>query len=40
MFLSTVLLREQTDVFQWLGGACVIAGMLLIGVKKEKETVL
>ena len=38
MLLSTILLRESTDVFQWLGGACVIAGMLLIGARREKET--
>lgn len=36
MILSTILLREATDMFQWLGGACVIAGMLLIGAKKQK----
>lgn len=35
MLLSTVLLREQADVFQWLGGACVIAGMALIGMHTE-----
>ena len=35
MLLSTLLLRESTDVFQWLGGACVIAGMILIGAKKN-----
>ena len=38
MVLSTLLLREQTDVFQWLGGACVIAGMMLIGLKKTDKT--
>ena len=37
MLLSTLLLRETTDVFQWLGGACVIAGMLLIGAQKKKK---
>lgn len=37
MVLSTLLLREQTDLFQWLGGACVIAGMLLIGSIKQKN---
>jgi len=37
MLLSTLLLHETTDVFQWLGGACVIAGMLLIGAKKQQE---
>lgn len=37
MLLSTVLLREQADVFQWLGGVCVIAGMVLIGIHKKKR---
>jgi drug/metabolite transporter (DMT)-like permease len=37
MLLSALLLREATDVFQWLGGACVIAGMLLIGARKVKK---
>ncbi len=37
MVLSTLLLRETTDVFQWIGGACVIAGMLLIGARREKN---
>ena len=37
MVLSTLLLRETTDVFQWIGGACVIAGMMLIGTQKEKK---
>lgn len=37
MMLSTLLLREQTDLFQWLGGACVITGMLLIGSIEQKE---
>ena len=36
MLLSTLLLRESTDVFQWLGGACVIAGMMLIGTRKAQ----
>ena len=31
MILSALLLREQTDAFQWIGGACVILGMVLIG---------
>lgn len=40
MLLSTFLLREQTDLYQWLGGACVIAGMILIGTRrKENQTV-
>ena len=37
MLLSTALLREQADVFQWLGGACVIAGMALIGMRTEGQ---
>ena len=36
MLLSVLLLREQTSLFQWLGGACVIAGMLLIGGKNKR----
>ena len=40
MLLSTLLLRETTDVFQWFGGACVIAGMMLIGAKKQQEPLL
>lgn len=36
MLLSALLLRETTDVFQWIGGACVIAGMLLIGTRKRR----
>jgi drug/metabolite transporter (DMT)-like permease len=39
MILSTLLLRESADLFQWFGGCCVIAGMMLIGTKKEKLTV-
>lgn len=39
MALSTLLLRENTDVFQWLGGACVILGMLLIGRQKVKKVI-
>ena len=35
MILSTVLLREQTDAFQWFGGACVILGMVLIGLNEH-----
>jgi len=35
MVLSAVLLREQTDAFQWIGGACVILGMLLIGLNER-----
>ena len=37
MVLSTLLLREPTDLFQWLGGSCVIAGMLLISAGKPKQ---
>jgi drug/metabolite transporter (DMT)-like permease len=37
MLLSTALLREQADVFQLLGGACVIAGMMLIGFHKKER---
>ncbi len=37
MLLSTFLLREQTDLYQWIGGACVIAGMLLIGTRKKEN---
>jgi len=37
MLHSTMLLREKADVFQWLGGACVIAGMVMIGLKKENS---
>ena len=37
MVLSTLLLRETTDLVQWLGGACVIAGMVLIGTRTEKQ---
>lgn len=37
MVLSALLLREQTSLFQWLGGACVILGMVLIGWKREKR---
>ena len=33
MILSTILFREATDIIQWLGGMCVIAGMVLIGIK-------
>lgn len=36
MILSAVLLRERADLYQWLGGACVIAGMMLIGAKRKK----
>lgn len=32
MLLSILLLREHTDLFQWLGGAFVICGMLWIGL--------
>ena len=35
MILSALLLREQTDLFQWFGGACVILGMVLIGSKRK-----
>jgi drug/metabolite transporter (DMT)-like permease len=34
MLLSTILLKETTDMLQWLGGACVIAGMVLIGTNR------
>jgi drug/metabolite transporter (DMT)-like permease len=37
MLLSVLLLRETTDVFQWIGGACVITGMMLVGAKRSKE---
>jgi drug/metabolite transporter (DMT)-like permease len=37
MILSTVLLREQTDFFQWIGGTCVILGMLLIGARARQR---
>jgi len=36
MILSAFLLREQTDVFQWIGGACVILGMVLIGSNERR----
>ena len=36
MLLSVLLLRESTNMFQWLGGACVIVGMMLIGAKNKK----
>lgn len=36
MLLSVLLLRENANAFQWLGGACVIAGMILIGIKNKK----
>ncbi len=36
MLLSVLLLRENTDAFQCLGGLCVIAGMVLIGSKSKK----
>ena len=36
MLLSTLLLRESTNLLQWLGGGCVIAGMLLIGLRKRR----
>ncbi len=38
MVLSALLLREQPGLFQWLGGACVIAGMVMIGLKKENPS--
>jgi drug/metabolite transporter (DMT)-like permease len=37
MMLSTILLRESTNLFQWVGGACVIAGMVLIGINKTSS---
>jgi drug/metabolite transporter (DMT)-like permease len=37
MILSTVLLREQTDLFQWVGGVSVILGMLLIGARARQR---
>jgi drug/metabolite transporter (DMT)-like permease len=40
MLLSTILLRESTGLLQWLGGVCVIAGMLLIGLKKKAQLIL
>ena len=36
MLLSVLLLLEQTSLFQWLGGACVIVGMMLIGARNKK----
>ena len=36
MLLSILLLQERTSVFQWLGGACVIAGMMLIGANGKQ----
>ena len=36
MLLSVLLLHESTNVFQWLGGACVIVGMMLIGARNKK----
>ena len=40
MLLSTLLLRESTNSLQWLGGGCVIAGMLLIGLRKRRAVVV
>ncbi|NLI53126.1 MAG: DMT family transporter [Clostridiales bacterium] len=37
MLLSAILLRENTDLVQWLGGGLVIAGMMLIGSKTREE---
>lgn len=37
MILSAALLKEKADVFQWIGGACVIAGMMLIGAKPKTK---
>lgn len=37
MLLSALLLREPTDAFQWIGGACVILGMLLIGLNARRS---
>lgn len=37
MVLSTLLLRETTDVFQWIGGGCVILGMVMIGRSKDSH---
>ena len=38
MLLSTLLLRESTDLMQWLGGACVIAGMFFIGTREKNAS--
>lgn len=40
MVLSSLLLNESTDIFQWLGGCCVIAGMMLIGAKTKERASL
>ena len=39
MILSALLLREQTDAFQWVGGVCVILGMVLIGFGERRTSV-
>ena len=38
MILSALLLKESADVFQIIGGACIIAGMMLIGRRKKELT--
>ncbi len=38
MILSALLLWEQTDVFQWVGGAFVILGMVLIGSSERQKS--
>ncbi len=40
MVLSSLLLRESADVFQWLGGGCVIFGMVLIGRSGKKKSAI
>ena len=37
MLLSAILLREPTDLFQWIGGAFVILGIFLIGTNARKS---
>lgn len=36
MVLSTLLLHEATNIFQWIGGICVIIGMMLIGTNNKR----
>lgn len=40
MLLSTLLLKESTNLSQWLGGVCVIAGMMLIGANTTTKAKL
>jgi drug/metabolite transporter (DMT)-like permease len=37
MLLSVLLLGEHAGLRQWAGGALVIAGIILIGISKEKQ---